>query len=214
VTLAELITDLRKRLDDAIEGDDDSTSFWTNEELTTWLNEANLRLAQMLEDIEAIDTQDIVGEQANYDLPSDFLRMVRVTYNSLPLNPIDFMRLAQYESEGSPTTAESGTPGYWYIWNNDVYIYPVPAAALAGGLKLYYYKTPATLENDDDIPDHAPQYHHLLPLYVCHLAFEKDGKITESQNCLARFMEGVSMAEEFLFIGDRQEYGQIFYDGE
>jgi hypothetical protein len=140
-TLAELITDVRARLDEATAG------FWTDAMITVWLNEANLRLATELEDIEAIDTQNTVASQAAYDLPTDLVKIHRVAVNSLPLRPITFAKLNQFEGEANPTTSQTGTPECFYVWADHLYLFPAPASSVTAGLSLWYYATPATLVN-------------------------------------------------------------------
>jgi len=208
LNLSEIIQDVRSRLDE------DTAGFWTDPMITRWVNLANIRLSMLLENLEAVEAQDILASQSNYSLPSDFLRMVRITCNSIPLAPIEWRQLGEYESEGNPATGVTGTPESWYIWAGNVYLYPVPPSAITGGLMIYYYKRPAALIEGDDEPDHDEQFHELLSLYACYLGYTKDMQRTEARDCLAEFTEGVSLAQEFLAIDDRQESSQLYYAGE
>ncbi len=46
----------------------------------------------------------------------------------------------------------SGVPQYYIIEGDKITIFPKPSTTLTDGLRLYYYKTPTTIDSDDDYP--------------------------------------------------------------
>lgn len=206
MTLSELIEDVRSRLDE------DTAGFWTDAEITRWLNEGNKRVAYLLGNLEAIDLQSTVVAQASYDLPTDILKMARVQYNSQPLRVITFKELNTHESLGSPTTSESGTPEYCYLWADKIYLYPAPSAVVVDGLSIYYTKQPSTLTDSTDTPDHPDYLHYLLPLYAWYLGYTKDMCRQEAQTAYGMFREGIEDALEYAMQPQDMEYGQLYYE--
>lgn len=208
--LSELRADVRAELDE------DTAGFWTDAMLNRWINAGNLDIARRLEDLEATELQDSVASQANYDLPSDCLdyKLKRVLYkndgtNYEPLYWIDFVQLNSIEGDQSNTLTDTGKPLRFYLWENDIWLQPVPAAAVTDGLKLYYYKRPATLTEDTDTPEHQTQLHSLIVLYACYRGLKRDTLYTDSQRYFDEYLEGVQEAEMSLRTGQRTRVRQI-----
>lgn len=210
MNLTELIADVRDRLDEAGDGAD---LMWKDTEITRYLNQACRKLATELENLEATETQDVIAGQASYPLPPDFLRLARVTWNAVPLRPTDFIRLRENESQAYPTTAQTGTPEYYWMWGGDIYLYPAPAASLPGGLAIWYYRTPSPLVDGDDVPDHPERLHDALPLYALYLGYQKDGESNNSQIALRQWREEIMDERVFIGVRNRTDLGQI-YDGD
>ncbi len=210
MTLTELIAAVRSILDEAGSSD----LFWTDAEITVWLNEASLRLAAELEDLEDTDTQNIVATTASYALSSDFLRLDQAIYNGVYLKPISRAELKQYGGMGSPTTSQPGTPEYCYIRAGYLWLFPVPSASITSGLVLWYYKKPAALSAGVEC-EHDSQLHYLLPYYAAFLGYQKDMCARESQLFKSYWDEGLMKAQTWMSIGeDRIELGQIYDPGD
>jgi hypothetical protein len=209
-TLTAMIADVRARLDEETTTD----LMWSDVNITTWLNEANMRVATELESLEGTDTQNIVASTANYILPADFLRLDQAIYNGLYLHGISREELKRFAGIGQPTTSQTGTPQSCYVRAGDLWLFPAPAAALTAGLVLWYYKTPAALVagTECEQPTHL---HYLLPIYACYLGYMKDNYRIEAQMMKGLFDEGIERARQFMAIGeDRIELGQIFDPGD
>jgi hypothetical protein len=207
MTLNEMIADVRSRLDESTAG------FWTDAEITVWLNEANVRVAVELEDLEGTATSNIVASTANYDLPADFVRLDQAIYNGVYLKTITRDQLKQYGGLGNPTTSQTGTPEYCYIRAGDLWLYPAPSANVTNGLVLWYSKRPAALSASVEC-EHDPMFHYLLPLYACYIGYQKDMSAREAQTCKGMFEEGVARSREFLSDEDRIELRQIYDPGD
>ena len=209
MTLNEMIATVRFRLDEIGAGDE----FWTDEEITGWLNDANMRVAMELEDIEHTYTQDSVATQPDYPLPIDYLRLQQAIYNGVFLKQISQMELGRYGGVGNPTTAQTGTPERYYIRANSIWLFPAPATAVTDGLVLWYYGKPLMVEPTDEC-EHDTSLHYLMPLYACYLGFQKDLDTTESQTCKRDFDAGILKAREYLAMPDGLELGQIYDPGD
>jgi len=201
VNLSELIADVRSR------ADEDTADFWTNSMLTTWLNQASLELAFRLENLEEMDTQNTTSGTANYTLPSDCIKLLRVQVDSLPLRPITFSRLDAFETKGSPSTDTEGTPEWFYLWKDQIYVYPTPSESVTSGLKILYVKRPAAMSADEDEPDHPEQFHHLLALYALYRALQRDMMYSQARDVLQEWLDEIDVAR--MSLADEQRVGPL-----
>jgi len=209
VTLNEMIADVRFRLDEIGAGDE----FWTDGEITNWLNEASERVAMELEDIEHTYTQDSVALQPDYPLPTDYLRLQQAIYNGMFLKQISQMELRQYGAVGNPTTAQTGTPEYYYMRANNIWLFPAPDTSVTDGLVLWYYGKPLMVEPTEEC-EHNTSLHYLMPLYACYLGLQKDFDTQEAQACKRDFESGLMRGREYLAMPDGLELGQIYDPGD
>ena len=209
MTLNEMIVDVRFRLDEIGAGDE----FWTDEEITLWLNEANIRVAKELEDIEHTFIQDGEAGQSGYPLPSDYLRLQQAVYDGLFLKPISQMELRQYASAGNPISSQTGTPERYYIRANTIWLFPAPVVDLTNGLELWYYGRPLIVSETAEC-EHDASLHYLLPIYACYLGFQKDLDVQESQTCKRDFEAGILKERENLAAPDGLELEQIYDPGD
>jgi len=205
MNLTTLISDVRSRLDEDTEG------YWTDTMITRWLNEGNRDVAYRMENLEATETSNIVANQHNYSLPSDYLKIKRVTADSHPLSYIDFPRLNAYESKGTASTATTGNPEVYYLWNDEINLYPTPSAGVTNGLVISYYKSPATLADGADTPDNPEQLHYLLVLYACEVGLRRDTLDAAADRYLRRYMEGLAQATRYYAVPQRTGCTQIQY---
>ena len=67
---------------------------------------------------------------------------------------------------GNDTGNESSTPDYWTIWEDKIYLSPIPSAADTNRLKLYYYKDPTTLSTGGSTPEWDAGFHYVLVEYA------------------------------------------------
>lgn len=90
---------------------------------------------------------------ANYPLPDDY-KSPRALLEGTFEAPIKIYELVPPEQVS-----------YGYsIWDGDIIIKPTPSHHAE--LNFYYYKFPAQLVDDADIPDIDPQYHNILAAYA------------------------------------------------
>jgi hypothetical protein len=151
VTLAEYLRRSRSVLDEP------ATRFWTDAELTDWINDGARDLARKAEDLITYDTSIAVSPNvATYPLPSDVIRVHRIEFvpaSSLQTYPVrassqDEMDMIWGVNQTNPSSYPSyfvtrGYPGGAGTSAFLVQLYPVPGQP--GTLNLYYYKTPRRL---------------------------------------------------------------------
>lgn len=158
-----------------------SDTHFTPEQITGYLNQGQDYLAAISappEDLLTVPVEQGVGA---YTLPSDNLVFTSAYFGS-PTEANDVRPLTilnktiakhMFPNWLDETAATEGEPSHlWKLDDSTVFIYPRPNAASAGKtILLYYGYTPSIMVNDSDTPDIKPNYHFLLPLYACRMAY-------------------------------------------
>lgn len=156
--LSDYIRRARSVLDEPI------ARFWTNAELTDWINDGARDLARRAEDLLTFDTSiPLVANVNTYTLPDDVIRIHRAEFvpiNSTQTYPI--RASSQDEMDQIWGTYQLNPASYpsWFVTKGypgglgtslfRVQFYPVPSQP--GTLNLYYYKVPARINNPDTDP--------------------------------------------------------------
>lgn len=103
-----------------------SANFWAQDELYKIIYEAEQILATEALVIQGKDTSiTTVSGTRIYDFPSLVIAIKRIEYNGYKLQPIDF-REDDYLTLNNSSTADTGTPQFYAIWNNQIYLRPIP----------------------------------------------------------------------------------------
>ncbi len=118
-----------------------SDSFFSDDELLGHIYEACLEMAQECLVIERTYSTTSVASQQEYDYPGDTIAIKRMTYNGVKLDPID-MRDDDAITGLNQSTTSTGTPQFYYIWNDVIALRPIPSAD-GDTIKVWTYNEPA-----------------------------------------------------------------------
>lgn len=197
-TLTSALADLRARLDEA------SPRFWSDAELTVWLNEGCRAIARRAEVIQSFNTTvaGVAGIQS-YALPTDVIRLHRVSFvpsgstQNYPMKPSTDDAMDRVW--GINPTQQASYPSFYTLWGTPglpagvsqlkMKVYPVPAQA--GTFQIYYYRQPVAMVAGGDIAEIPAGWDDLLPLYAEHVALLKD-KDDRWKEVKARFDEEIA----------------------
>ena len=132
-------------------------NFYSSAEIYDLVYEASLILATDALMIEKKDasTSTVAGTQA-YNYPTRCIAFKRIEYDGNKLMPID-QRDDDQLTFNNATTQEQGTPQYYFIWNGQIYLRPIPVAAAT--LTFYYFAEPKQVEAGDTLE--IPTMFHL-----------------------------------------------------
>jgi hypothetical protein len=137
MTPTELVTAARNKYNAV--GD----SLWSDAELYGLFYEACQELAIESELIQGRDTSiTTVASTQRYSYPTRFIAIKRVEYDGRKLVKIDDRdadAVNLYQSDIS-----TGTPAYYWHWNDEIYLYPTPDAAAT--VTIYGYKEHSEIE--------------------------------------------------------------------
>ena len=120
-----------------------SDTFFSSAEILDYLNEASQTMAAECLLIETYNTSTTtVASTQSYAFPTRVTGVKRVTYNGGKLRPIN-MREDDMLTLNNQATTSSGTPQYYWIWSDTIYLRPIPDGAQT--LAIWGYKSPADL---------------------------------------------------------------------
>ena len=179
--VSSLITKCRRRLNET------SETFHLPADLIAYADEGQKYVVRETKSLEDTDTAtSIVSGTQNYALPTDLIAIRRITYDGKKIFPIDFVDLDESELDETDST---GTPTEYYIWNDYIYLYPIPGTS-GKTLKIYYYKAPTTISASTDTLETKVVYDDAIICYMTYLALVKDSESDISNLDKADYMMG------------------------
>jgi hypothetical protein len=158
MTLQEYIDQVRKILDEY----NTDISFWTDDELTFWLNEG----------LKEVSKKAKYLTQRAYIYPT-----IEETY-PLPKDYIDYYKVKLGESFEQPITIEEdGEETGFYIWGDTIFISNYERE---GKITLYYYRTANKMEAMIDEAELPVEYEDIIIPFCLYRAFMKDRRTEEA----------------------------------
>lgn len=153
-TLGEALSSLRSRLDDNL-----TSVVWTSAHLRQWINEGVKDIARRTEGLRVEDVLTATAGVQEYTLPSDAIRIHKVTYQADDQEAIHTLDYHEFSTTDAVWWTQQAitqsTPHMWTTWGYPpalkLVIYPKPSQD--GDLTVYYYKLPSNLATDGDDDD-------------------------------------------------------------
>lgn len=177
-TLQDLIQEVRNLLSQP----DPNNSFWTDEELTSYCNEAIRIHMNELADVNegyaiTTTTLNIVSGTATIALPSDCF-MVRAVYKVVTNGNV-LLSYRNNLTEGFSTQAGSSSEAYfpyYYFQGNNLVLRPTPNFSETGGILLEYDQMPASLlDSADQVTTQiSPMFRQSVATYMVYKAKWKE----------------------------------------
>ena len=174
-TLQDCITRSRSLIEEV------SARFWTDTELTNWINDGSRDMARRAEDLLTFDQSITIPPNSGsllgpvrYPLPQDLIRIHRVEFvpTGIGAQQIYYLQASTYQEMDSYWGVTQSTPSnfpiYYVLWGvpgmtgrnqQTMQLYPNPSQG--GNLNVYYYRLPRRFT--DPLAD-STQYQ--LPLEI------------------------------------------------
>jgi len=170
-TLTNLLLSVRTLLSEVTE------NFWSDTVLTSYINEGQRKIAEMggcYRTIKNVQTTALIRTVAFTGY-----KCLAIEYNDVSLIKIVPVMVGHCKLDGTG-------PQYWYEFNNNVCIEPIPIEPVT--LTLYVADVPTDLTTGGSIPS--------IPYYVCNLlvyyavakAMEQDGKHQIANQFMGMFL--------------------------
>jgi len=177
MTLQDYIDQVRRVLDEH----DTDISFWEDDELIDWLNEAQQEVAKITH---CISDRAIISptQKKEYDLPPDFITEYKVKINDKFVNSIPMV--------------EDGEEEGFYIWGDKIFLSNIDENS---EMLLYYYRSAERMEELNDEPEIPFHYHEILIPFALYRAFTKDDKPNKAQLHQQEFMERIRVMKQKYF---------------
>lgn len=127
-------------------------------DIDRWANDAQVDIVRRTEALQEKTQVNTVAGQETYPVPANFLLVKRVTHDGLllmrtTLDELDALAGNRQEA------AFTGVPKRYFVWDNEIGLYPLPEASGVSNLDIWYIRTPATLAAPADIPE-IPVFQH------------------------------------------------------
>lgn len=202
MTLTQLISKIKR--------DHPDTQGFDDTQITTELNQSQLEIAQVTKCLPAENDQTLLLTTENHPLPDDFLDIDREggVHAKILSSNTKFQRLVYRSMEELDTFWPSwrddaaGTPHSYFIRGKNIKIYPKKStAAVASGLRIYYFKSPivmtAALSPWDNVSYLSP-FHPLVVLHAARVILTAIKRYQEAAAVEALLVDGLAVMNDFM----------------
>jgi hypothetical protein len=183
-TLSDAIEAVRDILDEA------NPAFYTDEQLTRWLNQGCADIARKAMCLRNIVEVPVTAETQNYQGPADMYELYRIEFaptDSSFTYPLTFMGWQEADQAwGTYQSFPAAWPEIFTLWNNPgptsgvqaetsplmIRLFPVPAQG--GNLNVLYYRNVVPVANDGDQLDTLPGWEDIVVEYAIAKAKRKN----------------------------------------
>lgn len=227
-TLTEALSNVRSLIDEPV------AQFWSDAELTQWLNQACQDTQRVAEWKQTSAQLSSVAAQQLYVAPSDLLRIHRLEFvpdnNTSYTYSLDFRGYNEMDAAwGNLKTLPSAYPELYTLWNNpddsdptvkglNILLYPVPS--VDGTLNVYYFQTITPMAAGSDILDILPGWEDMIYNFATARALRKDAdmRYKEFQQDYAQQLEQMKTVSRTYtdqanwFSTGAQNYNPLFLD--
>ena len=182
LTLANAVTEVRSTINE------ESPEFWTDAEITNWIQEGTRVVSSkslMAEDYQTIDP--LVQNQLSYSSSdetwiADALEIYSALYND-GSNKYKGLIKVHPRQLGNLATGTAGVPKYYCLFNRQIFIWPLTSAAIAGTGTIDVLFSKET----DDITALKDEFQHLPIIYSVAKCKHKDRAFSEAKSLFSQF---------------------------
>lgn len=172
------------------------------------INSAYMTIQQELENFidatNATQTINIIPWTQEYTLPSLFLKLQTVTFNNIALFRTERKKIIE-----NGTITSTGSPIYYYIKGNEIWLYPIPQEA--GTISIEYTALLPTITTSED--SQAPE---LLDQAIAYKAatilFKQVQKLAEAQVREQEYQQEINLARLSLLKDENLTYRKVWQE--
>jgi len=147
--------------------------------------------------LEASATLTAVDSTRTIALPADFeFAMALVDDDNDEIVPY-IAPSTLWHAVGNDTGNEGTTFKYWTIWENKVYLTPIPEAGDTDRFTLYYYKTATQLSAGDTLPEWHEAFHQILVEYVKWKIWDREEYFDQSERAFITYSRYLSAMSDW-----------------
>lgn len=145
----------------------------TQPDIIRWLNQGQITIARRTEVLQRHSEVNVTVGDKCYPLPADYLFVRRATFNNELMEPVAFEEIDTVVPNRDAEQSK-GTPFYYYLWDDHIWLYPTPDSSGTGNLDIWYIRRPALLSGNEDEPEIPAYMHEDLVQYAVMKAKELD----------------------------------------
>lgn len=173
MTWTELRADIARRLDESVDLIVSGDGMWSDDDLRFWANDGLKDIGQRLMVHRDEKSYDTVAGRAEYDMPSDMVKLYRLEYrqsNSYMVT-LEYMQMLMFDDVRGVMRGNSGFPTAFSTWGypgggGKIILDRAPSESRTDGLRLYYYRLPRMIEAPSDPIDLPAGWERLVSHYV------------------------------------------------
>lgn len=184
IVLSQAITNVRSLLDEPASS---SSPFWSDAEITTWLNEACADSQRRAEWKQLTQSIPVIPNTQNFSAPENVYRIHRVTFvpQGVPSGQSQNTYTLEYRGQmemdqlwGINQQWPANYPMYYTLWGNpgtgtqQIIVYPV--SSQAGNLIVYYYPNIIPVTATTAMLDTPQGFEDMVYDYAVYRAKRKD----------------------------------------
>ena len=191
LTLINAIAEVRAVLNEA------SAAFWTDTEITAWIQEGTRIMASktlMAEDDQTISP--LIENQLSYTSSDEtWIANIIEPYAAIYAdgsNKYKGLVKVHPRQLGNVSTFTSGAPKFYALHNRQLFFWPLANAAVAaaGSIRMLFAK------ETDDITDVNDEFQHLPIQFAIGRAKQKDQKFAEANSLFQQFYSDINFERE------------------
>ena len=153
---------------------DESQAQVTESDILAAINNAQIDIINMNRAVNAVYAElPVTSGQAVYDLSNlpEIHRILSIHYDG---KKIEGMTFQQAEDKIIGIDSEGTKPEIWYTFAGGLHLYPTPVEDLEIGIKLFYNKVPAKVENLGDLLGVPDSHFNAVVDYSMKYVYEMD----------------------------------------
>lgn len=194
MTLTQIVNSLKNMIGPAGRGsevDDGGLAVWVNEAYDMTLDEINKAVPDFFTTRKTAST--ITG-QAEYALPTDFIKMVMV---NIKLDGVDTRAINLANINQVPIASSSESQGFsnayprYYLTDSKLGIRPIPAETTANNITIWYTYLPEELDDADE-PAFPRPFHHILKYWAYANYLDQNDEHVAAERMRIRFETSLS----------------------
>ena len=180
--VSDVATDVKRTF-----GDEASVQV-TDSDIIRWVNQAQMEIVSKNQILLASGSTPSIANQYTYDLSELNIQAIRsIHYDGSKLENLTFQEAEETILKDDPKRTAVGTPEVWYTWgNSELMLYPTPGTS-GFDIKVYFYATPATVNNTTDFLSLPDNYYSRVLEFVMACAYEMDENFAAAESRINRF---------------------------
>lgn len=147
--------------------------------------------------LQETSTVTTVADQQAYTLPADFEFAIALVDDDNDTT-VPFIAVEEFfRRYGNDTGNTSTTPNFWTIWEDSIYLTPIPSANDTDRYTLYYYETVTLLTTGGTSPAFHAAFHPILVEYAKWKLYEREEYYDQSERSFITYARYLSRMIEW-----------------
>jgi hypothetical protein len=159
-------------------------------------------LENFIDTTNATQTITIIPWTAEYTLPSLFLKLQTVTFNNIALFRTERKKIIE-----NGTITSTGSPIYYYIKGNEIWLYPTPQEAGTASIEYTALLPTITTSEDSQAPELLDQ---AIAYKAVVILFKQVQKIQEAQVREQEYQQEINLARLSLLKDENLTYRKVW----